>query len=88
MPQSLEDSAGDGTTSAVVFTGALLEKAENLIENGVHPTVIIKGFRLAADKAIEICESLALPVARIIRRCLKRLPELPLRARLPRNTIL
>jgi len=64
VAQSLEDSAGDGTTSAVVFTGALLEKAENLIENGVHPTVIIKGFRLAADKAIEICESLALPVGK------------------------
>ena len=55
VAQSLENSAGDGTTSAVVFTGALLEKAENLIENGVHPTVIIKGFRLAANKAIEIC---------------------------------
>jgi thermosome len=64
VAQSLENSAGDGTTSAVVFTGALLEKAENLIENGVHPTVIIKGFRLAANKAIEICESLALPVGK------------------------
>ena len=64
VAKSLEDSTGDGTTSAVVFTGALLEKAENLIENGVHPTVIIKGFRLAADKAIEICESLALPVGK------------------------
>ena len=64
VAQSLENSAGDGTTSAVVFTGALLEKAESLIENGVHPTVIIKGFRLAANKAIEICESLALPVGK------------------------
>jgi thermosome len=62
VAQSLENSAGDGTTSAVVFTGALLEKAENLIENKVHPTIIIKGFRLATDKAIEICESMALPV--------------------------
>lgn len=61
VAQSLENSAGDGTTSAVVFTGALLEKAESLIENKVHPTVIIKGFRLAADKAIEICESMAVP---------------------------
>ena len=62
VAQSLESSAGDGTTSAVVFTGALLEKAENLIENGVHPTVIVKGYRLAADKAIEIFESLAVSV--------------------------
>jgi thermosome len=59
VAQSLESSAGDGTTSAVVFTGALLEKAENLIDNGVHPTVILKGYRLAAEKAIELFESLA-----------------------------
>ena len=59
VAQSLESSAGDGTTSAVVFTGALLEKAENLIDNGVHPTVVVKGYRLAADKAVEIFENLA-----------------------------
>jgi len=64
VAQSLEDSAGDGTTSAVVFTGTLLEKAENLIENGVHPTAIIKGYRLAAGKAVEICESLAVPAGK------------------------
>ncbi|HWR26038.1 MAG TPA: thermosome subunit alpha [Methanosarcina sp.] len=59
VAQSLESSAGDGTTSAVVFTGSLLEKAENLIDNGVHPTVIIKGYRRAAEKAVEIFENLA-----------------------------
>lgn len=62
VAQSLESSAGDGTTSAVVFTGTLLEKAENLIDNGVHPTVIVKGYRLAAEKAIEILEGLAVSV--------------------------
>jgi thermosome len=62
VAKSLESSAGDGTTSAVVFTGALLEKAENLIDNGVHPTVIIKGYKLAADKAIKILENLATSV--------------------------
>jgi thermosome len=61
VAQSLEDSAGDGTTSAVVFTGALLEKAENLIEIGVHPTVVVKGYKLAAEKAVEILENLAIP---------------------------
>ena len=62
VAKSLESSAGDGTTSAVVFTGTLLEKAENLIDNGVHPTVIVKGYRLAAEKAIEILEDLAVLV--------------------------
>lgn len=62
VAKSLESSAGDGTTGAVVFTGTLLEKAENLIDNGVHPTVIVKGYRLAAEKAIEILEDLAVSV--------------------------
>ncbi|HET8687163.1 MAG TPA: thermosome subunit alpha, partial [Methanosarcina sp.] len=41
------------------FTGSLLEKAESLIESGVHPTVVVKGYRLAAEKAVEIVENLA-----------------------------
>ena len=61
VSQSLESSAGDGTTSAVVFTGALLEKAEGLIERGVHPSVIVRGYRLAAEKAVEVFENLAVP---------------------------
>ncbi|PAV11147.1 thermosome subunit [Methanosarcina spelaei] len=63
VAESLESSAGDGTTSAVVFTGSLLEKAESLIESGVHPTVIVKGYRLAAEKAVEILENLAVSTA-------------------------
>ena len=59
VAESLESSAGDGTTSAVVFTGSLLEKAENLIESGVHPAVVVKGYRLAAEKAVELLENLA-----------------------------
>jgi archaeal chaperonin len=57
---SLESSVGDGTTSAVVFTGSLLEKAESLIESGVHPTIVVKGYRLAAEKAVEFFENLAI----------------------------
>ncbi|KKG12624.1 thermosome subunit alpha [Methanosarcina sp. 2.H.A.1B.4] len=59
VAQSLESSAGDGTTSAVVFTGALLEKAEGIIEKGIHPSVVVKGYKLAAEKAVEILETLA-----------------------------
>jgi len=62
VAESLESSAGDGTTSAVVFTGSLLEKAETLIDNGVHPTIVVKGYNLAADKAVEILENLAISV--------------------------
>ena len=71
VAESLEGSAGDGTTSAVVFTGSLLEKAESLIESGVHPTVVVKGYRLAAEKAVEISRAWqSQQLARTKRRCL------------------
>jgi thermosome len=75
VAESLEGSAGDGTTSAVVFTGSLLEKAENLIENGVHPTVVVKGYRLAAEKAVEILENLAIPAGKEDRKLLTQVAK-------------
>jgi thermosome len=45
---------GDGTTSAVVLAGALLEKAENLLDQNIHPTIIIEGFKKAYNKALEL----------------------------------
>lgn len=75
VAQSLESSAGDGTTSSVVFTGALLEKAEALIENGVHAANVVKGYRLAAEKAVEILEELAIPVKAEDRELLVKIAE-------------
>jgi len=46
VAKTQEDEVGDGTTTAVVITGELLKKAEGLIEQDVHPTVIIRGYRL------------------------------------------
>ncbi|ARM76550.1 thermosome subunit alpha [Acidianus manzaensis] len=45
---------GDGTTSAVVLSGLLLEKADALIDQNIHPTIVIDGFKKAFDKALEI----------------------------------
>jgi len=53
---------GDGTTTAVVIAGALLQEAESLINQNVHPTVISSGYRLAAEQAKKILEGLAKPV--------------------------
>jgi thermosome len=53
---------GDGTTTAVVIAGALLQEAESLINQNVHPTVISSGYRLAAEQAKKILESLSKPV--------------------------
>ena len=53
---------GDGTTTAVVIAGALLQEAESLINQNVHPTVISSGYRLAAEQAKKILEGLSKPV--------------------------
>src|SRR3989339_1594526 len=54
VAKTQEDEVGDGTTTAVVLTGELLKKAEALLEQDIHPTMIIRGFRLAKNKALEI----------------------------------
>lgn len=59
IAKTQEDEVGDGTTTAVVIAGELLKKAENLIDQNVHPTTIVKGYRLAAIKSQEILESIA-----------------------------
>lgn len=46
--------AGDGTTSVTVLCGALLKKSLELLERGVHPTVISDAFGRAAEKAVEV----------------------------------
>lgn len=54
ISKSTDNDVGDGTTSTVVLAGSLLAKAEDLIAKDVHPTVIVDGYRIACDKAIEI----------------------------------
>src|SRR5574341_1081513 len=59
VAKTLDEEVGDGTTTAVILAGELLSKAEELFDMGVHPTIIVEGCRLAADKSKEILESLA-----------------------------
>jgi len=59
VAKTQEDEVGDGTTTAVVLAGELLKNAESLLEQDVHPTVVAKGYRLAAEKAQEILNSIA-----------------------------
>ncbi len=63
VAKTQDEEAGDGTTTSVVLAGELLKKAESLIERNVHPTVIIKGYRMAESKAIEVLEKASLPVS-------------------------
>ena len=57
VAKTQEQHCFDGTTTAVVLSGELLKRSEDLIEQNVHPTVICEGFRLAAEKAVGLLES-------------------------------
>jgi len=63
VAKTQEDEVGDGTTTAVVIAGELLKSAESLLEAKIHPTVIAKGYQMAAEKAMQILDSLAEPVS-------------------------
>jgi thermosome len=59
VAKTQDDEVGDGTTTAAVLAGEFLKNAEDLLEQGVHPTVIASGYRLASIKAKEILQTLA-----------------------------
>jgi len=59
ISKSTDNEVGDGTTSVVVLAGALLEQAESLLEQEVHPTIIVDGYRKAAKKAKQFIKSIA-----------------------------
>ncbi len=62
VAKTQDKEAGDGTTSAVIIAGELLSRAEELIDKNIHPTIIIDGYRKAADKALETLEKIAIPI--------------------------
>ena len=59
VAKTQDDEVGDGTTTAVVLAGNLLKRAQDLLDDNVHPTTIVAGYKKAADKAIQILDSLA-----------------------------
>jgi thermosome len=62
VAKTQDNEVGDGTTSSVILAGELLSKAENLLDENIHPTVIIDGYKKAGDKAQEVLNSMATPV--------------------------
>jgi len=62
IAKTQEDEVGDGTTTAVVIAGELLKKAEELLDNEIHPTVVARGYRQAAEKAQELLRQIAAPI--------------------------
>ncbi len=72
VAKTQDDEVGDGTTTSVIVAGELLGKAEELIDKNVHPTIIIDGYRKAADKALETLEKIAIPVSPSDKEFLKK----------------
>jgi len=62
IAKTQDDMVGDGTTSAVVLASELLKKAEELLDQNIHPTILVSGYRKAAQKAIEVIGKIAEPL--------------------------
>jgi len=62
IAKTQDDMVGDGTTSAVVLASELLKKAEELLDQSIHPTILVSGYRKAAQKAIETISKVSVPV--------------------------
>ena len=62
VAKTQDKEAGDGTTSSVIVAGELLKRAEELIDKDIHPTIIIEGYKLAAEKALETLDKIAIKI--------------------------
>ncbi len=72
VAKTQDDEVGDGTTTAVILAGELLRRAEELLNQNIHPTVIVGGYRKAVQKAIEILDNIGITVDLEDRETLKR----------------
>ncbi|MDD3263995.1 MAG: thermosome subunit alpha [Candidatus Nanoarchaeia archaeon] len=60
IAKTQEKEVGDGTTTAVIIAGELLRKSQELLSEGIHPTIISKGYRIAYKKSLEIINQLSI----------------------------
>jgi len=78
VAKTQDDEVGDGTTTVVVLTGELLGKAEQLVDKDVHPMIVVDGYKLAAEKALEILEDVAIKVDPMDKSMLKKVASIAL----------
>jgi thermosome len=71
VAKTQDDEVGDGTTTAVVLAGGLLKEAETLLDNDIHPSIIVKGYRMASKKAVEFAKEAAKEVKFTDKKALK-----------------
>ncbi|MFB6298057.1 MAG: thermosome subunit beta [Salinirussus sp.] len=75
VAETQEDEAGDGTTTAVAVAGELLKNAEDLLEQDIHPSAIIKGFSMASEHARDEIDDIAIDVDREDEEILRKVAE-------------
>ena len=73
VSKTQDDQVGDGTTTAVILTGELLNSAQELLDKGIHPTLIVSGYRKAADETLRNIRELAMTVDLKDRETLKKI---------------
>ena len=85
ISKTTDNEVGDGTTSVVVLAGSLLEYAETLINQNVHPTIIVDGYRKAAKKAKQFLEEIAQTVTGSDRAMLLKVAKTAMQTKLVRK---
>ena len=81
VAKTQDDEVGDGTTTAVLLAGELLKKAQDLLDQDIHPSIIISGYQKASDKALETLEKTALDVDLDDRETLMKLATTSMRSK-------
>ena len=82
VAKTQDDEVGDGTTTSVVVAGELLKKAEELIDQGIHPTVIVDGYREASNQALEVLNQIAIKIEPNDRAMLRKVAEVSLASKI------
>jgi archaeal chaperonin len=85
ISKSTDNEVGDGTTSAVILAGALLENAESLLDQDVHPTIIVDGYRKAAKKAKQFLQEIAETVTANDKTILNKIAKTSMQTKLVRK---
>jgi thermosome len=86
VAKTTDTEVGDGTTSAAVLAGELLKKAEDLLDDDVHPTIVVDGYEMAATKALEFLKEIAINVQPNDKKILKRVAMTALASKVVRES--
>ncbi len=85
ISKTTDSEVGDGTTSAVILAGALLENAESLINQDIHPTIIVDGYRKASKKVLQYLKDIAEEVSANDKSTLLKIAKTSMQTKLVRK---